>query len=132
MQTPFIAITTADAQPYWDGLQSGRLLLQRCAGCGTFRHYPRPMCPACHAMEVDWVEVDGQGTVHSWTVPHRSALPAFAAVQPFTLLTVDLPQGVRLLGMLRGSDQGLAIGAAVRMAIEAVPGGALQPVFTLA
>ena len=38
---------TPDTQPYWDGLKAGTLRLQRCAGCGKVRHYPRPVCDAC-------------------------------------------------------------------------------------
>src|SRR5947207_637583 len=66
-----------DSQGYWDGLAAGEFCVQRCAGCGLLRHYPRPMCSACHSMECEWVAVSGRGTLRSWTVCHHAFLPAF-------------------------------------------------------
>ncbi len=43
---------TPDTQPYWDGLNEGKLLIQKCGSCGKLRHYPRPLCDACHSFEV--------------------------------------------------------------------------------
>jgi uncharacterized OB-fold protein len=121
-----------EAQPYWDGLQAGQLRVQRCGACGTLRHYPRPMCPACHSLEVDWLTLAGRGTVHSWTRPHQSALPGFADQVPFTLVTVDMAEGVRVLGRLLDTDpSALAIGAAVSATVELAPSGQPQPVFRL-
>lgn len=124
--------TSLDALPYWEGLQSGRLLVQRCAACGMHRHYPRPMCPACHSFEVQWVQTSGNATVHSWTVVHQSALPAFSGEVPYTLLTVDLPEGVRLLGQLQGESEGkLRIGAPVQALVSAGPDGVCRLMFRL-
>ena len=105
-----------DALPYWAGLQAGRLLIQRCRACGQHRHYPRPMCPACQSFELDWVPISGRGAVHSWTVVHQSALPGLADQLPFTLVTIDLPEGVRLLARMPG-DAGacLQAGAAIQV-----------------
>lgn len=125
-------LVSLDAEPYWEGLRSGRLLVQRCAICGAHRHYPRPMCPACHSFEVQWEPVAGDGTVHSWTVVHRSALAGFAEAVPFTLVTVDLPESVRMLGLLIDAGSGaLRIGATVHAAVQAGPAGVFQPVFRL-
>ncbi|MBL8349691.1 MAG: Zn-ribbon domain-containing OB-fold protein [Burkholderiaceae bacterium] len=126
------AIFSIDAQGYWDGLQAGQLRVQRCAACGRLRHYPRPLCPACHSFEVEWVALAGHGTVHSWTRPHQSALPGFAEQVPFTLVTVDMAEGVRVLGRLDDADpSALRPGAAVTMTIAPAPSGQLQPVFRL-
>ncbi len=125
-------IQSIDAQPYWDGLQTGQLRVQRCGSCDRLRHYPRPMCPACHSFEVDWVTLSGAGTVHSWTRPHQSALPGFADAVPFTLVTVDMAEGVRVLGRLLDDDlAGLHIGAPVSASIQPAPSGQPQPVFRL-
>ena len=121
-----------EAQPYWDGLQAGQLRVQRCGACGQLRHYPRPMCPACQSFEVDWVVLSGAGTVHSWTRPHQSALPGFADQVPFTLVTVDMAEGVRVLGRLVDPDlAGLQVGAAVAATVELAASGQPQPVFRL-
>ena len=112
------ALQSLDAQPYWDGLQAGRLLIQCCAACGRWRHYPRPLCPACQSPDHDWLPVSTTGTVHSWTVLHQSALPELAGLLPLTLLTVALPEGVRLLGRLRaGAHTDVRAGAAVQVSV---------------
>ena len=89
------------SRPYWEAAAEGRLLLQRCGKCATIRHYPRLLCSACYSDAVDWTEASGHGTVHSWTVAHHAFHKAFAAQLPYTLVTVDLDEGVRALGHWR-------------------------------
>lgn len=122
-----LAPPNPDTAPYWDGLRAGRLLLQRCAACGTIRHYPRPLCAACHSFDVDWVPASGAGEVHSWTVIHHAFHPAFKQQVPYTLVTVDLAEGVRVNVPLRdAAPESLAIGRRVRIVFERV-----SPMLTL-
>lgn len=124
--------TSPAGQPYWDGLKQGRLLIQQCAACRTLRHYPRPVCDACYSMEVAWLESRGAGKVHSWTVCHHAYHPGFAGDLSYTLLTVDLDEGVRALGRLRDGDPAtVRIGLPVRVGYEAADDGFVLPVFDL-
>lgn len=100
------------SEPYWQGAGQNRLVLQRCSSCGRIRHYPRPMCDACFSFEVGPVEVERRGTVHSWTVTHHPFEAALAAEVPYPLVTVDVLDGVRLLGRFPG-DGPLRIGMPV-------------------
>jgi uncharacterized OB-fold protein len=112
---------TSDNRPYWDGLAEGRLMLQRCAECGKIRHYPRPVCDACWSMKVEWVQASGLATVHSWTISHHPFLPGFKADMPYTLITVDLEEEVRVNAQARGIDPAsLHIGMPVRIGFERV------------
>lgn len=121
---------TPDTQPYWDGLREHRLRLQRCADCGKVRHYPRPMCDACWSMNTEWIDAAGTGTVHSWTITHYPFHPGFKGDVPFTLLTVDLPEGVRMNAQARGIDAAtLRIGLPVKVAYENVTDDLTLPVF---
>ena len=121
---------TADTQPYWDGLNEGRLRLQRCADCGKLRHYPRPVCDACFSMNVAWVDASGRGSVHSWTVTHHAFHPGFKPDLPYALVTVDLDEGVRVQAQLRGLDPSeLRIGLPVQVAFEAATDSLTLPVF---
>lgn len=113
---------------YWDGAARGRLVLQRCSACGRIRHYPRPLCDACHSFEHEPVEADGAGTVHSWTVAHHVFDPSVADDVPYVLLTVTMAEGVRVLGRWRGPDD-LHLGRPVRVAFEPGPDGAPRPAF---
>lgn len=94
--------------PYWEAAAQGRLLLQKCAHCDKARHYPRMLCDSCYSDAVEWVQATGRGKVHSWTVCHHAFHPSFLPELPYTLVTVDLDEGVRALGRWRGA--GLKIG----------------------
>ena len=90
------------SRPYWEAAAQGRLVIQACAACGTLRHYPRLLCNRCHSDACTWQPASGEGLVHSWTVSHHAFHPSFAAELPYTLVTVDLIEGVRALGRYWG------------------------------
>lgn len=120
-----------EAQPWWDALAQARLQAQRCVPCGQLRHYPSPMCPHCQSMVHDWVPLSGRGSVHSWTVTHQTALPAFRERVPYALVTVDLAEGVRMLAPLTATSLAeLRVGLPVRAVFEARADGTLMPTFT--
>lgn len=112
---------------YWEGARRGVLVVQRCGSCRTLRHYPRSMCARCHSLDVEHVEHDGRGAVHSWTVAHHAFAPELADDVPYVLATVDLGAGVRALGRLRGAEP--AIGLPVRLAFAPDSRGDPMPVF---
>lgn len=121
---------TPETQPFWDGLKERRLLLQKCADCGKVRHYPRPMCDACFSMNADWIDAAGTGTIHSWTITHYAFHPGWKGDLPYTLLTVDLPEGVRMNGQVRGiPEAALRVGLPVKVAFDAVTDELTLPVF---
>ena len=121
---------TADTAPYWDGMKQGKLLLQTCAECGKARHYPRPVCPHCYAMEHRWREAKGSGTIHSWTISHHAFHPGFKPELPYILLTVDLAEGVRMQAQARGIEAAeLKVGMPVKVAFEVATRELVLPVF---
>jgi uncharacterized protein len=124
---------TPESKPYWDALNEGRLVLQSCGACGKVRHYPRPLCDACYSFDVRWIEAKGTGTIHSWTVAHHAFNPGFKGELPYTLVTADLPEGVRMQAPLRNADAGaLKLGLPVRLSIELAREGLALPAFVLA
>ena len=78
------------------------LHFQRCAACGTLLGYPRTLCPGCGGRDLAWVQSAGSGTVYSATTVHTRE-------EAYTVLLVDLDEGVRVMG---AGD--LAIGAAAQ------------------
>jgi uncharacterized OB-fold protein len=124
---------TPETQPYWDGLRDRRLRLQTCADCGKVRHYPRPMCDACWSMNTTWIDAAGRGTVHSWTITHYAFHPGFKGDLPYILLTVDLPEGVRMNAQARGiAASQLRVGLPVKVAFDEVKPDLTLPVFEAA
>lgn len=119
---------TLDSLPYWEGLRAHRLVLQRCAACGKVRHYPRPVCDACHSMDAAWTEASGRATVHSWTVCHHAFHPGFKRELPYVLVTVDLDEGVRLVAPAeRIAEEALAIGLPVEIGFHDTRTAAGEP-----
>jgi uncharacterized OB-fold protein len=124
---------TPETQPYWDGLREHRLRLQTCADCGKVRHYPRPMCDACWSMNTNWINASGRGSVHSWTITHYAFHPGFKGDLPYILLTVDLPEGLRMNAQTRGIEaSALRVGVPVKLAFDTVKPDLTLPVFEAA
>jgi hypothetical protein len=104
---------------FYGWLARGELRLQRCGGCGSWRHPPRHRCAACGSSAATWERASGRGEVFSWTVTHQALDPAFTP--PYAVVVVELEEGPRLVGNLRGLDPAdLRLGLAVQVAIEPV------------
>lgn len=83
----------------------------RCSSCGACFYPQRSVCSRCLA-ELEPVELSTRGTVYTYTVVHQAG-PGFET--PYTLVYVDLPEGVRMLGQLDGEP---AIGIEVELSGE--------------
>jgi hypothetical protein len=83
-------------------LARGELRLQRCTACGTWRHPPRVRCAHCGSHAIAWEPATGRGRVYSWTVTHRAVDSAFTP--PYAILVVELEEGPRVVGNLRGLE----------------------------
>ena len=88
---------TPDTAPFYEGTLRGELLLQRCTDCGTWRHYPRPTCPACLSRTFAWEPASGRGTVYTWTIVRGPTLPAFEKKLPYNVVDVLLDEGVHFV-----------------------------------
>lgn len=74
-------------------------------------------CRKCLTETLEWKQVSGQGTIHTFTVMHRAANPAFKA--PYTIVVVDLEEGPRILSDLIGIDpKDVRIGMPVEVSFE--------------
>jgi uncharacterized OB-fold protein len=87
---------TPVSQPFWDALREERVALQRCDDCGRWVYYPRSRCPSCLSERLSWTDVDGLGTVYSFTVAEQATAPPFADEVPQLLAIVELAEGVRV------------------------------------
>jgi uncharacterized OB-fold protein/acyl dehydratase len=111
---------THDNRFFWEGIDAGRLLIQRCR-CGALRHPPGPMCPTCHSLEWDAVEASGRGTVYSYVVAHHPAIPPFE--YPNLIVLVALEEGTRIVSNLVGVEpDAVRIGMPVRARFVTIEG----------
>lgn len=100
-----IAIPEMDAEsrPYWEGLAEERLRLQLCSSCGRHRFPAMPGCPSCGSEDSDWVDAQGGGRLYSWVTVHHSFSSEFSDATPYTIGTVELDEGCRMLARLSDS-----------------------------
>ena len=95
-----LPLPTPDTLPFYEAARRGELRLQRCTACHTFRHYPRPVCPACLARDHTWERATGRGTVYTWTIVRGPTLPAFEAHLPYNVVDVLLEEGVHFVSQV--------------------------------
>lgn len=118
------------SEPFWQAGAEGRVLMQKCSHCGTFRWPAGPFCPRCHEQGVEWVP-PGQARIYSFTVvpvpgadketPPNWRMP--------TVVEFDEAPGVRLVSVLVGADpKTAAIGDPVEIAWRPAANGVV-PVF---
>jgi uncharacterized OB-fold protein len=122
-----------DSTPHYRGWLERRLLLNRCADCGTWHHPPKPVCPECWSADVVPTAVSGRGTIHL-LVWLRQGPPADGVdyATPHPVVTVELEEqpGLRFTSTVVGVRMGeVGIGDTVELTwIER--GGEPFPAFT--
>src|SRR5262249_20420138 len=114
---PPLPAPNADTREFWDGCARHELRIQRCAQCGTHRFPPRPACPTCGSLAVEWTTCLGRARIHTWTVIHGPTLPAFQDRTPYAAGVVRLDEGVFMVGQLRGCEPA-EIRAGMRVTVE--------------
>jgi uncharacterized OB-fold protein len=121
------ALLAPELAPYLGHGSQAELLMPRCRGCATLVWPPRPSCRRCGCYDFEAIEVAPRGKLYSWVTAYRAPLPAFADLTPYTLIvvTLDVPEGVRVLGRLRETNRTpeLRLGLPMHAAREQDSGG---------
>jgi uncharacterized OB-fold protein len=93
-------VISKDTEFFWEGTKAGQLRIQRWGD--KLRHPPGPMPPDGDLdLKPDYVVASGRGTVYSYVVHHRPAVPGKRL--PFVIALVELEEGVRMLGEVVGT-----------------------------
>ena len=117
-----------DNQWWWEGIERGELLIQKCRSCGTLRHPPRPMCPECQSIEWTGQKAKGKGTVYSFTVLHYPKFPGYEF--PLACGLIELEEGTRVVTNIEGCEPSeIRVGMPVELSIESVDEEMKLPVF---
>ncbi|HEU4361644.1 MAG TPA: bifunctional MaoC family dehydratase N-terminal/OB-fold nucleic acid binding domain-containing protein [Mycobacterium sp.] len=121
--------SSRDTKFFWDGVTAHELRIQKRPD-GTLQHPPVPALWLDKAETTDYVVASGNGTVHSFVVHHAPKVPGRSI--PFVIALVELDEGVRMLGELRGVDPGeVEIGMAVHATYLDFPESDAGPAWTL-
>ncbi|MCD6075277.1 MAG: hypothetical protein K0Q70_2160 [Rhodospirillales bacterium] len=97
MIRPVAPVPNFETQEFWDGCRRGQLLLQKCGGCGAYRHPPAPICPACLSPQREWVEASGHGTIYTFVVVRETRAKGWEQMVPYVTAVVTLEEGPRVL-----------------------------------
>jgi uncharacterized OB-fold protein/acyl dehydratase len=118
-----------DTQFFWDGINVHELRIQKRPD-GTLQHPPAPALWNDKDVPTDYVVSSGKGTVFSFVVHHAPQVPG--RTLPFVIALVELDEGVRMLGELRGVDPAtVEIGMPVHATYIDFPAGESGPAWTL-
>ena len=94
-------VVSQETEFFWEGARVGELRIQRVED-GSLRHPPIPAIWQDKAAPIDYVVASGKGTVFSFVVHHAPKVPG--RTLPFVVALVELDEGVRVLGELRGIE----------------------------
>ena len=116
--------------PFFAAAREGRLVVQRCGGCGTLRFPPRELCSTCLAREATWEHVSGRGEVFSYNVMHQVYHPGFADEVPYAVVAVKLKEGAKMNSNLTGiKPHDIKIGMPVKVVFEDITDDVSLPKF---
>ncbi len=113
---------------WWDACDEGKILIQRCKGCQTLRHPPRPMCGECQSTEWDHIESTLDGEVYSFVEMHHPKFPGYE--YPLIVGVISLAEGTRLISNICGIDAAdIKIGMKVKGKVEKIDEKTTLPQF---
>jgi uncharacterized protein len=130
MERPRVPLANLDTKPFWDGCLEGRLLLQRCASCGAYRHPPSPICSHCLSDAHEWVPASGRGSIYTFVVVREARGRGWEKLVPYVLAVVALEEGPRILtNVTNVVPEAVAIGMAVEVDFAELDGTTKLPLF---
>ncbi|SPM27046.1 Uncharacterized OB-fold protein, contains Zn-ribbon domain, partial [Mycobacterium terramassiliense] len=87
---------TPVSRPFWDGLARHRVVVQYSPSLGRYVFYSRTLAPGSLADDLQWREIDGAGTLYTYTVARRPTGPPWADAVPQLLAVVQWDAGPRI------------------------------------
>lgn len=96
----------------------------RCPHCGEVYAPPRQICPTCLAVDLEWVELSGEGTLASYSIiaiaPTAMLEAGYGRENPYCSGVVELVEGPRISAQILGVDvahpENIVIGTLVKVA----------------
>ena len=127
-----LPVITDLTRPFWTAAKEGRLVMQKCANCGTVNFHPKPWCIECGSRDLEWTDIKPKGTVYSFTISHTVAMnfPGWKDDLPVLLGLIDLDDGARMYAQVTHcTPEDIHIGMRVSAYFEAISEEAGIPKF---
>jgi len=117
-KTSHIPKPSALTKPFWDAAKQKKLVIQYDPDSRCYQWWPRALSVKTGKMNLEWKEVSGNGTLHSYTVTHVPAA-GFEDRAPYLVGLVELDEGVRIISNLSGvTEANVKIGMPLRVTWE--------------
>ena len=114
---------TPVSAPFWAALREHRIRIQYSPSSGRYVFYPRTLAPGTLADDLEWREIDGAGTLFTYTVADRPTGPPWADGLPQLLAVVEWEVGPRVsTELVDVAPQDIRIGMRVTPVFCDVPG----------
>ncbi|OBH44955.1 Zn-ribbon domain-containing OB-fold protein [Mycobacterium mantenii] len=115
---------TPVSRPFWDGLAQHLILVQYSPSLRRYVFYPRTLAPGTLADDLEWREIDGAGTLYTFTIARRPTGPPWQDAPPQLLAVVQWDAGPKFSTELVDIDPGdIRIGMRVRPVFYDLPEG---------
>jgi uncharacterized OB-fold protein len=88
-------------EQFYRNINQGKLLGAKCLKCGKIHLPPRPLCSDCFSKDFEWSEIPTRGKLLTYTIIHI-APTQFQSMAPYATGIVQLKDGLKLPGMIRG------------------------------
>ena len=71
-------VPTPTTRPFWDGFAEHKIRIQYSPSAQRYVFYPRVLAPGTLADDLEWREISGAASLHTYTVAHKPVAPHFA------------------------------------------------------
>ena len=93
---------------YSQFLNEEKLMGSRCKKCGAVFTPPRTICPKCHSMEGEWVQMKGEGKLVTFTCiavgPSFMVAEGYDRDHPYCTGVVGLAEGPKVCARIEGVE----------------------------
>ena len=93
-----------DNRQYWEYCRKHEFRMQKCQNCGFIRFPPGILCPQCHGMDADWVELSGRGEIYSFVIYRMPYHPSYDKDIPYVVAIIKLAEGPRMESNITDCD----------------------------
>lgn len=112
------ALPISSIRKFFEGLCAGMLYGTHCKKCGEKFFPPKPHCPVCGSHDVEWVEVDKEGRLLSYTVVNIKP-ESYQQYPDYVVGIAEADNGFKVLAWVKCRDPAkLRVGMRVRIEIS--------------
>jgi uncharacterized OB-fold protein len=91
-----------ESEAFFSGVAKDAVVLQRCRDCRRYTHFPVGGCMWCGSARISPEEVDGRGSLYSYTVCYLSFGPGLEPPYVVAFVELDCQPGLQVMSNVVG------------------------------